>query len=224
MAKFKIKDIELRIPNSQLTPPLTKALESGHYEWNESAALEKHLVEGDRVLDLGAGAGFISSLAARFVGAANVTAVEASAAMLPVLRRNLNINGAGEAELLHGAVVADDFAGDHVVFKQAQAFWASAISLTASARDIKVPALRFGALVEKVQPSVVIMDIEGGEVDICQQAWPDCVRLLIMEIHTNRYPPSTVKAIFDGLSRAGFTYMPWGTRGEVVVQQRVRPA
>ncbi len=226
MAQFTLRGITLRIPDRQLSPPLRAALEEGRYEGGESAALLRHLEPGDRVLDLGAGAGYVAALAARVVGGENVTAVEAAPEMLPVLRRNLNLNEAGDAEVLHGAVVADDFPDEVVRFEVARAFWASRIGGGEGggkgAKTVEVPALRFGELVRRVQPSVVVMDIEGGELDICQVDWPGCVRLLIMEIHTGRYPPRAVKALFDGLSRNGFTYMPWGTRGEVVVQQRVR--
>ncbi len=225
MAEFRLKGITLRIPEAQLSPALTKALEQGRYEGGESKALLRHLKRGDRVLDLGAGAGFLSSLAARVVGGENVTAVEASPEMLPVLRRNLNLNEAGEARVLHGAVVADDHPQAVVRFEVAEAFWASRIGGDEAgggkARLIEVPALKFRALVDEVQPSVLVMDIEGGELDICQLDWPACLRLVIMEIHPGLYGPREIKAMFDALSRNGFTYMPWGTRGAVVVQQRV---
>jgi len=87
---------------------------------------------------------------------------------------------------------------------------------------VTVPALRLTTLLEEHQPSIVMMDVEGAEVELCQQAWPESVRLVIMEIHTSKYPPKVVKQIFDGMSAQGFTYMPWGTRGEVVTLQRVR--
>lgn len=223
MAEFTLRGITLRIPEAHLSPALREALEAGRYESGESHALLRHLEAGDRVLDLGAGAGYVSSLAARVVGGENVTAVEASPEMLPVLRRNLNLNEAGETPVLHGAVVADTYPEEVVRFAVAGAFWSSRIGEGDGPGMVEVPALRFADLVRRVQPSVVVMDIEGAELDICQLDWPDCVRLLIMEIHTGRYGPGEVKAMFDALSRNGFTYMPWGTRGEVVVQQRVVP-
>ncbi len=222
MAKFKLSGVTLNIPERVLNANLKKALEAGRYEWNESIAVTKNVQPGDRVLDIGAGAGFVSCLCAKVVGGENLTSVEALPDMVPVVRRNLNLNGAGDATVLHGAVVDDSFEGDEVWFKIAGGFWSSSISRQDSERDVSVPALRFSELVRDIQPSVVVMDIEGGEVDICQQDWPDCVRLLIMEIHTRLYSPATLKAIFDGMSRNGFTYYPWGTRGEVVVLQRVK--
>ena len=224
MATFKLSGVTLNIPGHVLNPNLKKALQEGRYEWNERLAVTKNVQPGDRVLDIGAGAGFVSCLCAKVVGGENLTSVEALPDMVPVVRRNLNLNGAGDASVLHGAVVADGFDGDEVRFKVATGFWSSSISTQDSARDIVVPVLRFSDLMRDVRPSVVIMDIEGGEVDICQQDWPDHVRLLIMEIHTRMYSAATLKAVFDGMSRNGFTYYPWGTRGEVVVLQRVNDA
>lgn len=223
MAKFELDGITLRIPGKCLSPELEKALTSGRYESAESGALKRHLVAGDRVLDLGAGAGYVSAQAARVLGGANVVSVEASADMIEVLGRNLRQNGAKEATVLHGAVVADDHAGETVDFAVRPAFWASSIAEDGVPDAIRqsMPALRLSKLFADHRPSVVVMDVEGAEVALCQQVWPDHIRLLVMEIHTNRYPPANVQRIFDGLSRSGMTYMPWGSRGEVLVFQRV---
>lgn len=226
MAKFEIDGITLRIPENCLTPPLVKALENGNYEHTETAALKRHVRADDRVLDLGAGAGFVSAQAARIVGGANVTSVEASPDMLEVLRRNLDENGARDATILNGAVVADTHDGDDVKFAVRDAFWASSISdneREAAHRLHAVPALRLSDLIDAHRPSIIVMDVEGAEASLCLQPLADCVRILIMEIHTRQYDATVLKKMFDGLSASGMTYMPWGTRGEVVVFQRVAP-
>lgn len=222
LASFNIDGIKLRVPGHCLTPPLTRALESGRYEGNERAALKLHLEPGDRVLELGAGAGYLSILSAEIVGGGNVVSIEANPTMLEVLRKNLDSNSARGVDLRHGAVVGDGHAGETVRFRVNQAFWASSLAgETTGDNVVEVPALRLTDLLEEVQPTVVVMDVEGAELDLCARDWPASVRLLIMEIHTRQYGPAEVKAMFDALSRAGFTYMPWGTRGEVVTLQRV---
>lgn len=223
MPSFNIDGIKLRVPGHCLTPPLVKALESGQYERNERAALQHHLSPGDRVLELGAGAGYLSILAAQIVGAANVHCVEANPAMLEVLRKNLDSNGARAVTLHSGGVVPDSHEGGEVRFHMRDAFWASSVAeeITNSQKVVEVPALCLTDLLEEAHPTVVVMDVEGAELGLCDRDWPASVRLLIMEIHTRQYGPAKVKAMFDALSRAGFTYMPWGTRGEVVALQRV---
>jgi FkbM family methyltransferase len=226
MARFEVHGVSLRVPGKAMNDDLRKALETGSYEWNERIALTRHVGPEDRVLDIGAGAGFLSSLAAQVVGADNVVSVEASPVMLDVLRANLDENGARGSRLIHAAVVPDSYSDETVSFAVRDAFWASALASTApqAPNKVEVPALRLTDLLAEVQPSIVLMDVEGAEVELCEQPWPDSVRLLVMEIHTQRYPPASVKRIFDGLSAQGFTYMPWGTRGEVVTLQRVRDA
>ncbi|MBV7408659.1 FkbM family methyltransferase [Maritimibacter sp. DP1N21-5] len=222
MAQFKIDDIALRVPNHALTAKLREALNSGRYEVNESRAIRRHLQPGDRVLDIGAGAGFVSIHAGRIVGGENVISVEGNPTMMAALRENLDRNGMTETTVLHAAVVADGHEGDTVRFETRQAFWASGVAkdTTPDDKTVEVPAVKLSELLAEFKPTVVSMDVEGAELHLCQQPWPDCVRLLVMEIHTGQYPPSAVKAMFDGMSKNNMTYMPWGTIGEVVVLQR----
>lgn len=224
MPEFTLKDVTLTIPQSCLNDALTEALRSGRYEHSEAAALERHLQPGDRVLDLGAGAGYLSCLAARVVGADRVTAVEANPDMIAAIRTNLDANGASATRLIHAAVVPDDHTAPTVAFRRSAAFWAARLAEDGAVRDHRVadvPALHLSSLLAEVLPSVVVMDVEGAELPLVRQPWPDHVRLLVMEIHTGRYGPRGVQAIFDGLSASGMTYMPWGSRGETLVFQRV---
>ncbi len=226
MAKFEIDGIELRIPGRHLRPALIKTLESGLYEWNEAKALKQHLRPGDRLLDLGAGAGYLSSLAARVIGAENIVAVEASPDMLEVLERNLAVNLAGGVRVVHGAVMPESHEAETVEFGVRPAFWSSRVAEGEQPKGTKVvpvPVLRLPDLLDEAQPTIVMMDVEGAEVELCQKPWPESVRLVMMEIHAVRYPQTELQRLFDGMSRNGFTYMPWGTRGEVVVFQRIVP-
>ena len=105
MAQFTLKDITLRVPGKALTKPLRVALETGRYEWNERDAIERHVKPGDKVLDIGAGAGYISIIAGRAAGPENVISVEGNPVMMEALRHNLDENGAQATQVLHGAVV-----------------------------------------------------------------------------------------------------------------------
>lgn len=224
MQDFILKGIALRIPDRCLGPTLIEALKSGRYEHSEAAALERHLQPGDRVLDLGAGAGYLSCLAARIVGGENVTAVEANRDMIAAIRANLDANGAAATRLIEGAIVPESHAGDTVRFRRNAAFWAAALAedgAGSGGRISEVTALRLGPLLAEHRPSVVIMDIEGAEARLADMKWPGHVRLLVMEIHTGRYDGRALKRLFDGLSASDMTYMPWGSRGETLVFQRV---
>jgi hypothetical protein len=86
---------------------------------------------------------------------------------------------------------------------------------------IEVPALRLGSILSRHRPSVVLLDIEGGEAALFDRPLPDHVRLVIMELHGKHYGPAGIKRVFDGLSAARFAYCPAGSRGSTVVLERV---
>ena len=224
MASFEIDGIKLEIPDDCLSPQLAASLDSGRYESTESHALKRHMVPGDRVVDLGAGAGYLCTLAARIVGGQNVLGVEANPTMAPVARANLRRNGAAKASVLHGAVVGDDFTGDTIRFLARQAFWAGSIDQDSEERDrhVDVPVLRLGDVLARHEPTLVIMDIEGAEADLAGYDWPNHVRMVILEVHSNRYPPAALHNIFTGFFDTGFTYCPWGSRAETLVFERIK--
>ncbi|MCK8465397.1 FkbM family methyltransferase [Aliiroseovarius sp. S1339] len=224
MPRFHLDGFTLEIPKHCLNSAIETAIEQGHYEAKELAGIKRHLKPGDRVLDLGGGAGYLALQAAKVVGAQNVTTVEANPEMVHVIGKNLALNDAVDLRVLHGAVVADDFTQDSVSFEARAAFWASSIlkgSPGKKSQLIDVPALKLRDLFQACEPSFVVMDVEGAEVALAQQDWVETVRLVIMEIHPQLYSPRVIQKIFDGLSRAGFAYMPWGSRGNVVVFQRL---
>ncbi len=225
MAEFTLNGITLDLPDAHLTPPLIDALQAGRYENAESQALTRHLRAQDRYLDLGAGAGYLMALAARLVvpGGGSVHGVEAGPEMAKVARATLVRNGA-TGKVIWGALVPDDFPAARVVFQRRQAFWASGLAGPATgdpARQVEVPARRFGHLLRRFRPTVLSIDIEGGERDLFEQPLPPDLRLLILELHPKIYHAAGVKRIFDGLSASGFSYCPAGSRGAVVVFERV---
>lgn len=222
--RFIRDGIILDIPEQCLSEPLIEALQSGRYEHSEAAALMRHLNADDRVLDIGAGAGFLSCLAARIVGGARVMAVEANPHMRAALRANLDTNDATDTQLIHAAVVRNDFGANRIRFHARQAFWAGAIATPDAqdhARAVDVPAVTLGALAKAHKPTVVVMDVEGAELELAGQDWPKSVRLIVLEIHSGKYGAAGIQRIFDAFSGAGFAYMPWGSRGETLVFQRI---
>ena len=223
MGSFTIDGIALEIPDECLSDPIIHAIETGKYEGTESRAMKRHLVPTDRMVDLGAGAGYLCSLAAKVVGGENVLGVEANPVMAPAARANLRRNGGGAGRVLHSAVVPDDFAGDSVRFLARKAFWSGFVDRNASEdhpRHVDVPVLRIGDIMADLKPTLVMMDIEGAEADLAGYAWPDHVRMVIFEVHTRSYPPAALHAIFTGFFDNGFTYCPWGSRGETLVFER----
>ncbi len=218
MAQFKLNEVVLEVPDHLLTPKIRRKLNNGMYEAAEARSVLLAVEEDDRVLELGAGIGYIGCLAAMIVGADNVLSVEANPDMINVIRMNFERNGCADIDLRHGAVVGAEFAETEVEFTQSAAFWASSIGGGggAKARKVIVPVQRFDDLLTEHEPNVVIMDIEGAEAAFFEADWPAYVRVLLMEIHPKRYSDKVVQKIFDRLSSSGLVYSADLSKGKTL--------
>lgn len=222
MAQYSINAVDLHIPDALMTGQLDKSMAAGRYEHSEAEALLRHLRPRDRFLDLGAGAGYLVSLAAR-AGVAASNGVEANPEMVPVAEANLARNG-GAGAVIWGAVVADAVGSETVTFTLRRSFWASSLTPPEDAkntREVAVPTQRLGALLARFAPSVLSIDIEGGEIDLFATELPATLRLMMMELHPSVYGKLGIKRIFDDLSAQGFGYCPVGSKAATVVFERI---
>ncbi len=78
----------VRIPLDRriVTPPIEAALRNGTYEADETRSLPQVVQSGDRVLELGAGMGFVSTILANRTEAAKIIAMEANPLLIPFIR------------------------------------------------------------------------------------------------------------------------------------------
>lgn len=226
MTQYRINGVTLSVPDHLLNEKIEGKLVAGRYEGHEAQAVKMRVRPGHRVLELGAGLGYVASLAAGLTGPENVVTVEANPDLLPVIRANLDANGFGSVALIHGAVSGAVDADETVGFEQKRSFWAARLADVESSPDavVAVPSLRLKDLLARHRPHVVIMDIEGAEAQLFDARWPRHVRSVMMELHPNQYPDSTIKRIVDCMSASGLTYDPGPSRGRILGFRRVRDA
>lgn len=203
---FTIDGAEIEVPVASLVPRLRGRLLDGGYEGHERALLRAHLRPGDRVLDLGAGAGLVSITAARIVGAANVTSVEANPAMLRHLKRNLRRNVGAEGSVLHMAAVGDGDPRQTIELHVHPGFW-SASTLPDRARNAQscaVKAKPLSRLIRRAQATAIAMDVEGAEQQLLATPLPTQIRLLVIELHPGLYGEAVRDGILANLAAQGF--------------------
>ncbi|SPF75262.1 Ubiquinone/menaquinone biosynthesis C-methyltransferase UbiE [Aliiroseovarius pelagivivens] len=229
MPQFKLDGLILKIPRKCMNSNIREAIDRGWYEQNESRALKRHLKPDDRVLDLGGGAGFVALQAARVVGAENVTVVEASPDMFKAIGDNAVKNELGALQVIQGAVVPDSFSDETITFEVFPGFWASSISEDGGKRRkasklVTVPALKFRDLQKRSRPTVISMDIEGAERGLASCKWWPETRIVIMEVHPEQFGLHALRQLIMDMFSNGFGWMPWGTRGSVLVFERLDEA
>ncbi|MDO5705336.1 MAG: FkbM family methyltransferase [Paracoccus sp. (in: a-proteobacteria)] len=217
--RFIIDGIVLDIPGAVLTATLRDRLAQGLYEAPERRLLHQFVQPGDRVLDLGAGAGLVAMLAAGIVGAEKVTAVEANPAMHPVIRRNFRLNGLSGIRLIRGAVGAS---GDTVTFHVHPGFWSASLirNPKLTSQPVEVPVKRFANLVRRRAATAVLMDIEGAEQHILADPIPASVRLMVIELHPLVYGADTAAALVSALKQQGFAMSAQDKGGSVIAMTR----
>lgn len=221
MPAYTLGDLLILLPEKMLTPSIRRMLDKGWYEIEEAKALRAHLRDGDRVLELGGGAGFLAALSASRVGAKNVTTVEANPEMVPIIEGNLARNGQADATIIHG-VVSEEPKQSAVDFFVPEDFWAATAINTNQSRKrvISVPSVQLSDLLERYQPTVLIVDVEGAERDYFINGLPSGVRLIVIELHPDQYERWVIGEMFSRLAQQGFIYQPRGSHGAVVVFEK----
>ena len=224
MSKFEIGGIDLAVPSDMLNDRLRAKLATGEYEAEEARAVEMRCYPNRKVLELGAGIGYITALCARKVGAEHVVTVEANPVMLPVIRQNLRRNGFDAVQVVHGAVTGDAPASETIGFDPKKFFWSGRIAddNTNPDKQIDVPALGLRDLLKAHQPHMVVMDVEGAEIGMFDEEWPRHVHNVILELHPKQYPDTGIKLIVDCMSASGLTYDPGPSRGRILGFRRLR--
>lgn len=188
-----------------VTPAIERPLRSGRYEGGERAKLQEMLRSGDRVLDLGAGLGLISTIAAERLGGAAVTSVEANPSLIPLIEETHRLNDVSGIRLLNAVATGGGETGD-LPFYLRKDFWGS--SMEPDSRPyvavVDVPAIPITTLMSEARPTVVCCDIEGGELGLFDETDLSEVRVLILELHPKVYGSKGVEAIDALLSSKGF--------------------
>jgi FkbM family methyltransferase len=221
MAIYKINGANLDVPDAILTPTISKMLEKGWYEVEEFRAIKAHLCGSDIVLELGSGVGYLAVICAQIVGAKNVTTVEANPALLPVIKNNLSNNEMADVTLIHGVASSQSSSGKEY-FNIPDSFWSATKKRLnkVSSRQIEVPALIVDTLLTQIQPTVLIVDVEGAEEDFFYSPLPKHLRLIVLELHPDHYSQETIRGLFIRLFDQGFCYQTQGSNGAVVVFKR----
>jgi protein-L-isoaspartate O-methyltransferase len=74
----QVAGIELPLKHPLITPPIQRDIYFGDYERKELDVIERRLEPGDKVMEVGAGIGFLSAYCARVLGDDRVFAYEAN--------------------------------------------------------------------------------------------------------------------------------------------------
>lgn len=189
----------------QIPPEIREFLYSGEYERSELKLLRRHLRPDDVVMELGTGIGFISLACAKRIGAARVFSFEANPALKPLILHNYELNQLSPT--LEICVLAEEI-GERDFYVH-DLYWLSSTKAgTPDARHIRVPSRSLNDEIRRIDPTFLIMDIEGEERDLFRFIDFHNIRKVAMELHTESIGRDEAEAIQQRLRNAGFTLEP----------------
>jgi FkbM family methyltransferase len=183
--------------------PVLRFIDNGEYEQNEIAIIKNTLGPGDVVLELGAGMGFVSSYCARAIGSYRVHTYEANISLKPIIESCYTKNDV-HPEVTFAMLGVQ--AGTRTFYKDAGSFLASSTERSGTTGSIvsEVPVLDLNEVIARIDPTYLMMDIEGGEYDIFKGIDFRGIQKIQFELHPAVLSSEKIAGIFSRLAGSGF--------------------
>lgn len=199
-----VQGVKIPLDRKVMSKRLISAICNGTYESSEARILSSVIAPNDRVLELGAGVGFISTLLARLAPLGHVTVYEANPDLMPIIQATHAMNGV-TATVVNG-VLADGVTVDRLTFYKSRDFWAG--SLDPRTPDVigtaVVPVHDLATVLKTTAPTALVFDIEGGEHPLFLNAKLDGVRTIIGEFHPAQLGLGEIGRIIRNFLAQGF--------------------
>jgi FkbM family methyltransferase len=193
------------------------------YEKDETRAAPRLFERAGTVLELGAGLGFLSACLRRQTNVGRIVAYEANPDLIDYIARVHKTNGIVDIEVRHGIVLPTPPPQSTAPFYIRADMWASSLDPNAGkpvVRTVDVPAFAWADVIADIQPDALMMDIEGGELDLIASCDPGPIKRMMVELHPAVYGVTGMSRIFQGLERHGFVYKSQLSHGSVLALER----
>lgn len=210
----------MKIPkHPDLTTGMVRgALRKGTYERKECDAVMRVVRPGDRVLELGGGLGYMSTLLSVKKKVDKVISYEANPTLIPYIHSVHAANDVSNVEVRNALLSAE--AGDPVNFYIRNNFLGSSMDLDADPDSVKdvvqIEQHPIAPVLDDLKPDVLVCDIEGAESSLLPAADWTGIRVAIIELHPQWIGQDGVQKVFDAMHKAGLTYFPKASESKVV--------
>jgi FkbM family methyltransferase len=212
-----IEGVRIRI-GRHMSRRVERALSKGGYEREELRLIGAVLSPIDTVLEVGAGLGLVSTYCAKRIGSKRVFACEADPDLEPCIRDTYRLNGV-EPTLEMCAVGPKS--GRVTLYRDKHLVSSAVVRRRVGARPVEVPGKALNYLVEKVQPTLLVVDAEGAERELFDGARLPTVTRIVLELHDRVIGPAGTDRVRATLSELGFQVDRGLSSPEQLVLRRV---
>jgi FkbM family methyltransferase len=185
----------------------------GDYEQSDFELISKYVRHGDVALELGGGAGLTGALLGRISGQ-QVAVCEPNPILADLIRRTFAVNHQS-LRLIESAAVHGAYAGLTVDFHLSADYWWSSLLPSTSTRTLAVSAIKLSNLLRLSQPNVLLVDIEGYEIELFQDADLSGIETIIIEIHAPTIGAPAASKVLTNLIQAGFELVDFAAQSFV---------
>lgn len=202
----------VKVPDSpMLTPTRIARINAARYEGQEIAGALEVVREGDRVLELGAGLGIVGAVVAHNAKPAQVLSFEANPSLIEHINALYALNGLTDRMSVRNEVlISASDAPTTLPFHVRNSYLGSSLieADNRATTRVDVPTANYAEVHKTFAPSVLLMDIEGGELEFLRHASLDGIRAIVIEFHPEAYGKEGMQECKNILERAGFAKVP----------------
>lgn len=183
-------------------------INAAQYEGQEIAGALHVINDSDTVLEIGAGIGLVGAVIASNRKPKKILSYEANPELIPEIEALYAANGLTDQISVQNTILvsADDRPETLKFFLHKSYLGSSLVDPGNRTRKVvDVPTADFNALCKTLKPTVLVMDIEGGELEILRHADLAPFRAVVLEFHPGSYGVSGMRECKTILRDAGFS-------------------
>ncbi|MGC1505667.1 MAG: FkbM family methyltransferase [Sulfitobacter sp.] len=195
---------------------IRRMLRRGVYEHKESEAALRVVREGDVVVELGGGIGYMSTLVSTKRKVDSVHVFEANATLIPYMKSVHAANGVTNAHVTNAILGPRAGKVDFYVRDPMLGSSMEILDGEVNPPAVKVDVLNAQPTLKAIGANVLICDIEGAEVDLIPSIDLTGLRAAIIETHPQWIGPEGINKVFRAFMDAGLAYYHRGSEGKVI--------
>ena len=176
---------------------------------------------GDKVLEIGAGIGFISTLLARMQKVSKVIAYEANPGLMPFMADLHDLNGVNRIDRRNAVLTNDGDASK--TFYLRHDFWMGSLAEGPNpySATVEVPTDPLNDVLRDEEITLIVCDIEGAEAFLFDDVDLAGVTRVYLELHDHVTGLKGVQSLFSAMNARGFAYDPRASSRSIVLFRRV---
>lgn len=198
----------VKVPMSQyLHENRIERINSAEYEGQEIRGSLHVVGEEDVVLEIGAGIGLVGAVVATNCLPKAVHSFEANPELIPEIERLYRVNGLeGVISVRNTVLLSAADRPDSIQFHLRNSYLGSSLVEAAGRirKTVDVPTASFAEVCADLKPTVLVMDIEGGEQELLRHADLSGFRAVVLEFHPKAYGVDGMRECKKILTDAGF--------------------